>query len=435
MNKIIKRGLLVLTASLTLISTACASRPTPYETNDADGYTVSVRFDANGGIFETNTSIINDSYSLDGIEKNSDGMVEIPLLSPDDDARGNDSFDATMKDHFLAGWYAKRTENADGTYSYSEKWDFENGMLEVDPSKTYSSASPVLTLYAVWAPLFEIRFHNVGTEETAESYVFDPRETKSIKLPEWSKESGMLELYEFPEREGYTLKNVYRDPECTQLVTESELVHPGKLNEDGTVENNILDLYLDWDEGEWYHIYNAEQFKELASTVGNYVICNDLDFTDVIWPNKFATGSFNGTINGNGFKFSNVSVIQTDANEMNVGIFGKIGADATISDVTFDSPIFTVKGGMRKAGSQYGLLAGNASEEATLSGITLINGVINIDSSANFGTPDYLIGLVCGNGELEAVTAENITCVAVGDAPETLTITVDGNYVTVEKAQ
>ncbi len=61
----------------------------------------------------------------------------------------------------------------------------------------------------------------------------------------------------------------------------------------------------------------------------------------------------------------------------------------------------------------------------------MVNGLLQIDSACYFGTDDYTIGLVCGMGSAP-VDYTDITCVAVGDAPETVLIQVEDNTVTVE---
>ena len=84
----------------------CGGDKTPYEINNEDNYSVSVKYDANGGIFTTNTSVIVDSFNVTELEKNSDGEYEIALISPDNSNRGNDAFEAAKNGYFLAGWYA-----------------------------------------------------------------------------------------------------------------------------------------------------------------------------------------------------------------------------------------------------------------------------------------------------------------------------------------
>ena len=59
MRKKIKVTLVALMSmAIGAIAAGCAGEATPYEVNDKDNYSVSVKFDANGGTFTTNTSII-----------------------------------------------------------------------------------------------------------------------------------------------------------------------------------------------------------------------------------------------------------------------------------------------------------------------------------------------------------------------------------------
>ena len=100
----------VLAAALLIavlfVAVGCGKSNDPYKINDADSYNFSVKYDANGGIFTTNTSVIVDSYDLSQVGKNAQGQAEIALLSPDNAARGNNAFTAIRNGYFLAGWYS-----------------------------------------------------------------------------------------------------------------------------------------------------------------------------------------------------------------------------------------------------------------------------------------------------------------------------------------
>ncbi len=423
--------------TIAIISTGCGTEATPYETNDAENYTVSVKYDANGGSFTTNTSVIVDSYNISDMDKNANGNVELALLTPDNSLRGNDAFTAVNNGYFLAGWYKNRTEisNNDGkaVYSYSEKWDFEKGRLEIDPSKTYSSTEPVVTLYAAWVPLFEIQFYSVGSDEMLSSITFDPTNASEIKIPDWNKETGLMEMYRFPKKTGYTFDKVFYDKEGTKPLETETVEHTGVVDyETGTAKDSVMKLYIQWTEGEWYHIYTAEQFSENANVNGNYEIFADLDFEGEIWPTAFIYGNFNGTINGNGYTMKNISVVQTNNSKVNAGLFGNMAETAKISDLTFQDVTVTIKAGTRVTGTRYGLFAGTISEKAQIEGVKILNGTLEIDSSCYFGTDDYSIGLVCGNGNSTVVEIAEIQCVAVGDKPETVNITLNGNNVILE---
>ena len=436
----IKATVLALLGLATItFMTGCGDEKSPYETNDSDKYSVSVKYDANGGTFTTNTSVIVDSYNIDDLKENKNGQAEIALLSPDDSSRENDAFKATKNGHFLAGWYTERTESTDEdgntVYSYSGKWDFENDLLEVDPTKEYSAKEPVLTLYAAWVPLFEIEFYSFDSGEYMDGISYDPTVTTEIQVPAWDEETGILEMYQFPEKKGYTFNKAYYDKDGQQLLDTVAVHHPGIIDyETGTAQDTVLKLYVDWTEGEWFHIYNTEQFLDNASVNGNYEIYADLDFEGEIWPTSLMYGNYTGTIKGNGHTMKNIELTQTNNSKVNAGLFGYLTETANISDLTFENVTFTIKSGTRVVGTSYGIFAGTISKDAILYNVKLLSSTLQISSESYFGVDDYTIGLVCGMGDATTVDSTNITCTVVGNNPESLVVTVNGNAVTVDTA-
>ncbi len=429
MKKIKSLVFALLSIAIVFLLSGCGETATPYETNDEEGYTVSVKFDANGGTFTTNTSVIVDSFSSDN--------EYVALIAPDDSRRDNDAFTATKNGHFLAGWYKERTEKTDSNgekiYEYSDKWDFETDVLKIDKNKEYSANTPALTLYAAWVPLFEIEFYSLDSGELIDTIKYNPTDAKALEIPAWNEETGAVEMYDFPKREGYTYNKAFFDAEGTSELTGETLTHPGVVNlENATATDSVLKLYVDWTEGEWYRIYNIDQFKESASLKGNYELFTDLDFTDEIWPTTFVYGNFSGVIKGNGHTIKNVEITQTNNSKVNAGLFGYLTDTANISDVNFENITFTIKAGTRKVGTSYGLFAGTISDKATISNVNILDSHLQIDSSCYFAVDDYSIGLVCGMGDSSKISTAQIDCVAVGDKPETVKITENGNAVTVD---
>lgn len=419
----------ILTAALLLVImvfvSGCGQELDRYEQNDADGYTVSVKFDANGGYFGTNTYVIVDSYNISEMNKNGSGNVEIALLSPDNEVRGIDAYAAQNPGYFLAGWYAERTETADG-YTYSGKWDFATSRLEVDPSKIYAASEPVMTLYAVWVPVFTVEFYDRASGELLNTYEFNPAAAEEIKVPAWNEETGAIEMYKFPTKKGYTFSAAYYDAEGTQKVDTPAVVHSGTVNEaTGAAENANMKLYLDWTEGEWYRIYNAQQFLDNASVSGNYEIFADLDFEGKIWPTSLMYGNFSGSIVGNGHTLSNITAEQTNNSKTNAGLFGSFSEGASITDLTFENVTMTIKAGTRVAGTSYGLLAGTISNKAVFENVKIQGGQLLIDASSYFGTDDYTIGLLCGMGS--APVDADILCGVIGEG---LWVSVESGMVT-----
>lgn len=417
--------LMVLTLLACLLA-GCGAEESPYVINDSQGYTVSVKYDANGGIFTTNTSVMVDTYNLSQVPQNG-GVASIALLEPNNAARGNDAFSAVKNGYFLAGWYAGRTENGtdekgNPRYIYSEPWDFAASRLEVDTGKTYTSAEPVLTLYAAWVPMLRIDFYDRATGEFLESHSFDPSAGMEFPLPQWDRDTGAIEMYDFPEYAGHTYDCAFYDAAGAQPVTGESVTHPGTVDyATGSAENGVLSLYLDWTEGQWYHIYSLEQFKDHASVAGSYVLHTDLDFTDEIWPSSLMYGNFSGTIEGNGHIIKNVQLRQTNNSKVNAGLFGYLTEEAAIRDVTFENITFTIEAGTRVAGTSYGLLAGTVSAEAEVTGVSILASRLLVDAGSYFGVDDYVIGLVCGMGS-PVLDAWEITAEAVG---ENLVVTAD----------
>lgn len=436
MNHKLKGIALTCLLLLTLILAAgCAEEKTPYEINDADQYTVSVKYDANGGIFTTNTSVIVDSYRLSDLNTDGSNQARIALLSPDNASRGNDAFSAVNNGYFLAGWYTQRTEITDesgnAAYLYSGKWDFETDLLTVDAGKTYSSAEPVLTLYAAWVPLFRIEFYDLSTGEYLDSYTFNPTTESDILVPRWNTETGSIDMYRFPQKMGYTYQGAYLDAAGTQPLEGDRITHPGTVDYvNGVAKNPVMKLYIDWAEGNWYHIYTAEQFLDNASVSGCYVIHEDLDFAGKIWPASLMYGNFSGTILGGGYTFRNIELAQTNNSKVNAGLFGNLTEKSEIRELTLENVTFTIRSGTRVAGASFGLLAGTVSSGATLTDLRIADSRLLIDSGCYFGVTDYSVGLICGMGGVPGLEPDGITCAAVGDNPKTVHIDVDGNTVT-----
>ncbi len=434
-NKITLMSLLLL--AVLVFATGCQQEQTPYEKNDSEDYDVSVKYDANGGTFTTNTSVIVDSYNVTEMKTDGAGKVQLALLSPDDSRRGNDAFAAVNNGYFLAGWYANRTQTG-GTeeapiYSYTDKWEFGTDTVAVDPNEAHTSEEPVLTLYAVWLPLFEVEFYAMDSGELLGTYQYSPLQESELKVPVMNEKTGTYDMYRFPQRKGYTYEGAYFDAEGTTAITGETVSHTAVIDyENGTVSEPVMKIYLSWTEGEWYHIHTAEQFVENASVNGNYIIYEDLDFSDEIWPSSLMYGNFNGTIQGNGHTFRNIVATQTNNSKVNAGLFGSLGDKAVIEDVTFQGITFTIQGGTRVTGASFGLFAGTISPGTTLSGVTITESTLQVDSKCYFGVEDYSIGLLCGVGDASVVDCSGITAVATGDHPERVVITVNGNAVTLE---
>ena len=254
----------------------------------------------------------------------------------------------------------------------------------------------------------------------------------AVLIPCYNEETGAVDMFNFPERSGYTFENVYYDADATDKVDTDTVNHPGVVDyEKGTATDTSLKLYVEWKEGEWFHIYTVEQFKDNASVTGNYVLHADLDFAGEIWPTSLMYGNFSGSIEGNGHTIRNVELAQTNNSKVNAGLFGQLTETAKLVDVTFENITFTIKAGTRVVGTNFGLLAGTISGDCVLEGVEVLSSCLQIDSACYFGVDEYAVGLVCGMGDPSRIVAD-IVCEVVGDAPDQVAVTVEGNEVTLE---
>ena len=426
-------SLMCLMLAAALLLGGCAAAKTPYQVNDEDSFSVSVKYDANGGTFTTNVTVIVDSFNVSKLAANGNGEAEVALLAPNDTLRGSgNAFQPVLNDHYLLGWYTERIPEGDG-YRYSGKWDFEKDRLTVAVDGDYSASQPVMTLYAAWAPLCTVEFYDLNTDNLVGSYSYDP-EQGDLVMPSWDTDKGTIDMERFPEKQGYTFNGAYYDKEGTRPVEGDTVAHTASVDwETGKVTDSTMKLYVDWLEGEWYHIYTAEQFRKNASVSGHYVLHADLDFTDEIWPTALMHGNFTGSIQGNGHTIKNVTAVQSQNKKNYSGLFGNVTESASFSDVTFDTVSFVMEAGTLQPNASFGLFAGNIAEAATFDNVSVVNSVLKIDSGIYYSEKsEYIIGLVCGMGNADALQTAQISCEATGDAPETVQIQISGNTVSVE---
>lgn len=415
----------------TVLITSCGDEA-PYASY---GNVVTVEYDANGGTFTTNTSVVKDSYRVSDLPVNRFGNYMLPLIDPDDDVRGaENAFLASKSGYFLAGWYVEsQTENADGTIGYTyEKWNFGEDYYELK-EKTFSPDVPVLRLVAMWIPEFSFDFYDIDSGKFISSYKFDPMYVDGIKLPEWNTEEGKLDMRDFPKVEGKTFTAAYYDPHGINRINTESISHTGTIDTaTATANNPVMNIYVEMNEGAWYNIYTAEQFVEAKDLAGNYNILADLDFSEEGWIDEFINGEFTGSIRGNGHKFKNITYSQSSASDTSAGLFGSVASGALIEDVIFENLDFTIETGSRMTGASFGMFTGVLADGAILDNVQ-INGKMTVTPTP-YITKATTIGLFCGTGNPGNIDITGIRCTALDPESEFdsgLALTIEGNTVTV----
>ena len=222
--------LAVVILGVMFVTTKCSKDNSPYEGYGENGYTVSIKYDANGGIFTTNTSTLIDTYNLDKLPTAEDGSKLLTLIDPNSENRGNQAYLAAKVGYNLAGWYAERTEVTDESgnvigYTYSSKWDFENAKYAISASANYDPSKPILTLYAAWVPNFTCEFYSVddsGSLTLLSEKKINPVLGNEFTLPSYDAESGTVEI-------NGVRYAVYYSADCSEdkMIEGDTVVHTG----------------------------------------------------------------------------------------------------------------------------------------------------------------------------------------------------------------
>lgn len=221
MNKKIK--LLIISCILVLLSlfvVSCSSNDDVYEQYNESGYTVSVKFDANGAYFGSAGNLyLLDTYNFDSLKTSEDGnKKELFLIDPNSLFRKKEDRynmgSSTVKGYFFAGWYKDRTPILDENgqqkkddlnnpmYSYSGYCDLSLPMayeIDANPEQPYTADNPVLTLYAAWVrtPTVEI-YELIDGKETCVA-VYEIKNANldnvnTIEMPSVTIEDGIHKL-------------------------------------------------------------------------------------------------------------------------------------------------------------------------------------------------------------------------------------------------
>lgn len=153
-------------------------------------------------------------------------------------------------------------------------------------------------------------------------------------------------------------------------------------------------------------IETPEQFLNMKNNrSGNFVLANDLDFTDIAFETPFSS-SFSGSFDGQGYTISNVTF---DKVSTYTGIFGFIST-GTIENLNFDNiTIGTAEEPLTMTTStRVGIISGYVAGTASvIKDVTITNSQIHIEVGS---TIHMYVGGAVGEqrGKLEDITLENV---------------------------
>ena len=263
-------------------------------------------------IFHLEGGTCKNSYSKISYVYNFNGTFLDTLIFDPNEIEENDNDKVKMSGYHIEGWYRTKTTNADGSVTYSDKWDFSNDRMTIDG----------VELYAKWEENRTYKYELYYKDEvTGEDIYLD-----GVVVKEGSKFDDIL--LKNKTVKGYTSLG-YLDEQGNPW--NSNFTHPG-----GDADLTIK-VFLNLVKGEYTVVRNARQFKNAISRNQNVYLMNDIDFDG----DELVFNTYSGLIEGNGYTISNFEI---DYNDQKSGLKGDLDDPSSPANFLYVSLFFELKG-------------------------------------------------------------------------------------------
>lgn len=216
------------------------------------------------------------------------------------------------------------------------------------------------------AHIYDIKFKNINVSFSVNS--------------SYQNIDAYVGLLAYGAEEGAKLTNVTVDgvlsykPDETHPITADKLV--GKDKNKATI-TNCQDSGVTVIEGDWKLVASEAEFIDGIRRNRNMYLTADLDFASYASNALWSTAAYSAEIAGNDHSVSNVTrniVANRNVRDNFGGIFGTLGANANIHDISFVNvkATFTIDGTFNGTDVNVGLLACRAEEGARLTDVTIV---------------------------------------------------------------
>lgn len=260
--------------------TACGS--------DEEPEGVKVTFELEGGNFKNSGRAVSYYYRLEEGEK---ALIQPPDVISSDSKTGNNEI--IYQEHHIERWCRTR-QGEEGSYSYSDPWDFEHD--------TISYGDEPLTLYAEWKLNIVYSFNicyreEDGTVRIVNSYEVNAGDTFKDTRGFADKRSGYTAERALNEETGAMEVCFYDE---NDQPWNSETVHPG-----GEV-STAVNVFVHYIKGEFYYVSTAAELQKAISDGKGVWLLDDIDLEGAeIAGFRSSGGEFLQAFYGNGKKVSN----------------------------------------------------------------------------------------------------------------------------------
>lgn len=175
----------------------------------------------------------------------------------------------------------------------------------------------------------------------------------------------------------HTYIHLYYDEECKEPVLEN-----GVIDKPADSKNAVI--YVKYLQGSWTTVRTAANFASMlsSSTAGNYYIPFDIDCASYAsFGLRNSTATFNSKVEGNGFTVSNIKITSRLPGNNNVSLFGTLGANAQINNLTLQTVTADIS--FRTGNLTIYALFSGVNEGATLKGFKVVDYTLSISGASN----------------------------------------------------
>lgn len=343
MKKKFKNVLLLLLVAMLAICTlaGCASyRKTKDQLIADNGYNASVCYYANGG--KINKDNMRELYYKAGTK-----ALEIGAVNPT-----SGKLELTRMNYTFGGWYFVELDK-DGNPIFldeekttpkltQEKADFSVALQAGDKwivgAKWIAKTKVYIKLVCDEGETLNVS-QKVGTATEEKSYA-NGDTVLELNYESDGKAKPPSTLFTVKDKT-HTFLSYYTDAECTQVAQDG----------DWKQQEGDVTLYAKYLTGEWTVVKTTSELSKIFvynSAKYRYWIFNDIDASKLedVYAVDYSSviDGFDCEIRGNGYTISNLNIEQKEiGNGSYVSMFGSIGENAKISDLTFENVQVTYK--------------------------------------------------------------------------------------------
>ncbi len=323
-----------------------------------------VEFQLNGGLLDNGSTLVENkishAYQPDSL------AIDISEFK---------DYSLTKNGFVFEGWYLDE--------ELTDKWDFATDRVSKD-----------CTLYAKWEKAIVYSYSVFLVNQDS-----DPTLLGMYTVKEGATFSDNTKKYTtrvLQEEYGKTCIGLYSDASLSEdSIWDVNYKHPG-----GEIDTDIP-IYVKAIEGIWTLVSNADELKAVAGQDKNIYLLNNIDYQG----KELYFRDYNSVFNGNGFTISNAKIKeQSESSNRKYSLFGVLGENSKIHDVTFSDVKFEFDAYSRQT------ISASALAQSAKQGFEISNVTVNASYTATARATEVLDTAKLNQALFDSTnqTAENV---------------------------